>query len=87
MGRNVHSVCHYCSVQLMHLRGKESDNMQKFQNDHSEHEKHTQIISDYVEEPPDHYTDMFEKYNEVETPEERKARLSDMWPEVKKDKK
>lgn len=67
MGRNIHSICHFCNVQLMHLRGKESDNMMRFQSDHEEHEKHTQIVCDYVEEPPDHYTDVFDDYNTQQT--------------------
>ena len=47
----------------MHLRGQESDNMQAFQRAHSEHEKMTEIFSDYVKEAPEDYEDLFELYN------------------------
>lgn len=63
MGRNFYSVCHQCKVSLMHLRGKEGDNMQFFAKVHSDHEKHTEIYNDYVSEPPDDYKDVFDSYN------------------------
>lgn len=63
MGRNFISVCHYCKVQLMHLRSKEGDCMQKFANDHHTHEKSTEVYNDYVSEPPEEYTDVFDKYH------------------------
>jgi hypothetical protein len=58
MGRNIWSVCHECKVKLFHFRGQESDYMQRFQSVHSEHEKMTEIYNDYVEEPPESYTDL-----------------------------
>lgn len=63
MGRNIYSVCHECEVSLMHLRGKENVNMQRFQNDHSDHEGMTEIISDYKFEPSEDYKDVFDEYN------------------------
>jgi hypothetical protein len=50
-------------VQLMHFRSKEGDYMQKFANDHSDHELATAVLNDYVEEPPEDFTDVFEKYH------------------------
>lgn len=61
MGRNFISACHTCGVQLMHLRGKEGDHMQKFENDHPKH--NTEIFNDYQNEPPEEYRDVFDIYN------------------------
>lgn len=61
MGRNFHSVCHDCKVQLMHFRGKEGQHMQKFEADHLGH--NTEILNDYIKEPSEDYTDVFDKYN------------------------
>ena len=47
----------------MHLRGYESDHMMQFQHDHSDHEKQTEIMCDYVKEPPEGYADVFDTYN------------------------
>lgn len=58
MGRNILSICDYCEQFIFHLRGKESDLMQKFQNVHSDHEKNTRIVSDYVTEQPEYYKDV-----------------------------
>jgi len=58
MGRNILSICDECEEYIFHLRGKESDLMQKFQNLHADHEKKTRIVSDYVEESPDDYLDV-----------------------------
>jgi len=63
MGRNIHSVCHFCDVKLMHFRGQESDHMMQFQRDHEDHEKMTEIMCDYVKEPPEYYKDVFDEYN------------------------
>lgn len=63
MGRNIFSVCHKCEVQLMHFRGKEGDFMQRFQNDHADHEGMTEILSDYKFEPPNDYKDVFDDYH------------------------
>jgi hypothetical protein len=63
MGRNIFSVCHECQVQLMHLRGKQNINMMRFQVDHKDHEKMTEILCDYAQEPPADYEDVFDKYN------------------------
>lgn len=62
MGRNILSICDYCGMYIFHLRGKESDYMQSFQNNHSEHEKYTRIVSDYVEEQPEEYNDVTSFY-------------------------
>lgn len=62
MGRNIISICDLCEVYLFHYRGKESDYMQKFQNDHSDHERYTRIVSDYVTEQPDHYKSVTDEY-------------------------
>ena len=58
MGRNILSICDKCEVYIFHLRGKENELMQAFQNVHAEHEKSTRIVSDYVEEQPDKYLDV-----------------------------
>lgn len=63
MGRNLVSVCDECEVQLMYLRGKESPNIMRFYRDHQQHEKSVRTISDYVEEPPEKYRDVFDDYN------------------------
>jgi hypothetical protein len=63
MGRNFVSVCHYCGEQLMHLRGKEGDLMQRFANDHYEHKENTEVLDDYVKEPPESYEDVWDKYH------------------------
>lgn len=63
MGRNFVSVCDFCKTQLFHLRGEESDNMQRFADDHYAHKEHTRVLDDYVEEPPEDYTDAFDDYN------------------------
>lgn len=63
MGRNILSICDECKVSIFHLRGKESDFMQQFQEDHIKHEKKTRIVSDYVEEEPEGYKDVTESYN------------------------
>lgn len=47
----------------MHFRGKEGDYMQKFANDHNGHEPSTEIYNDYVSEPPESYTDVFDNYH------------------------
>lgn len=58
MGRNILSICDECGVYIFHLRGKEGDLMQKFQNIHEKHEDRTFIVSDYVEEAPEDYKDV-----------------------------
>lgn len=58
MGRNILSICDYCKVYVFHLRGKEGDKMQAFQNTHAVHEEYTRIVSDYVEEQPFNYLDV-----------------------------
>lgn len=58
MGRNILSICDECEVYIFHLRGKEGDYMQRFQDIHIDHEKKTRIVSDYVEEQPDDYLDV-----------------------------
>lgn len=63
MGRNIHSVCHLCEVQLMHLRGKEGSTLHRFLGDHSDHEKMTELYNDYVQEPPEKYKDVFDFYH------------------------
>jgi hypothetical protein len=63
VGRNFFSVCNKCKVQLMHLRGKEGDNMQRFANDHATHKEYTEVYDDYVNEPPEEYKDTFDEYN------------------------
>lgn len=70
MGRNILSICDYCEVYIFHLRGHESDYMQKFQKDHEVHEKDTRIVSDYVTEQPDHYEDVTESYAKEESKDE-----------------
>lgn len=65
MGRNFHSVCHQCKVTLMHFRRKEGDLMQQFAYDHKYHENQTAIYNDYIEEPPEDYTDVFDTYHGV----------------------
>lgn len=62
MGRNFFSVCHQCGVSLMHFRGQEGKWMQKFANNHKKHEESTAIYNNYVEEPPEHYADVFVAY-------------------------
>lgn len=62
MGRNILSICDSCEVYMSHLRGKESDYMQQFQNKHIDHEKNTRIVSDYVEYAPDDYLDVTDSY-------------------------
>lgn len=61
MGRNILSICDNCEEYIFHLRGKEGDYMQKFQNIHLEHEHDTRIVSDYVTEQPDSYADVTEE--------------------------
>lgn len=63
MGRNFHSACHTCEVTLMHLRGKESDHMQRFANDHPEKHHVTKIYNDYQYEPPLEYKDVYDEYH------------------------
>lgn len=63
MGRNFFSVCNLCKVQLMHFRGREGDNMQKFANDHMGHGYRVEVLDDYVDEPPEGYKDVFDDYN------------------------
>ena len=67
MGRNILSICDDCEVYIFHLRGKESDYMQRFQQDHVDHEKATRIVSDYVSEQPDDYIDVTEDYETMTT--------------------
>lgn len=74
MGRNILSICDECEVYIFHLRGKESDLMQKFQNKHSDHEKSTRIVSDYVEEQPEHYEDVTDELT-TSTPLPEQERL------------
>jgi hypothetical protein len=73
MGRNFYSVCHECKVKLFHFRGKEGDYMQPFQSVHGDHEKMTEIYNDYVEEPPESYTDLD---NPTPEPDVVRAKLS-----------
>lgn len=67
MGRNFHAVCHECEVQLMMLRGKEAE-LHQFMNEHSDHEKMTEVYNDYVEEPPEKYEDIFDDIAHLATP-------------------
>jgi len=62
MGRNILSICDECEVYIFHLRGKEGDFMQNFQNAHSKHESKTRIVSDYVTEQPDDYLDVTDDF-------------------------
>jgi hypothetical protein len=62
MGRNILSICDKCEVYVFHLRGKESDYMQRFQNDHSDHENMTRIVSDYIDYQPEHYEEVSDSY-------------------------
>ena len=71
MGRNILSICDECEVYIFHLRGKEGDLMQKFQNEHSDHEKSTRIVSDYVDEQPEHYKDVTDDLTSTPLPEKR----------------
>ena len=64
MGRNILSICDQCEVYVFHLRGKENEKIQSFQNAHVEHEKRTRIVSDYVEEQPENYKDTTDYYND-----------------------
>ena len=66
MGRNILSICDQCNEYIFHLRGKEGDLMQKFQNLHQKHERYTRIVSDYVQEQPDNYLDVTDNLTQQE---------------------
>jgi hypothetical protein len=55
------------------LEAQEGDYMQRFQGVHSDHEKMTEIYNDYVEEPPESYTELD---NPTPEPEIVRAMLS-----------
>jgi hypothetical protein len=65
MGRNFHSLCHACEVQLMHLRGQEGKTLHRFADDHYAHKHMTSVIDDYVQAPPESYKDVYDEYHKL----------------------
>jgi hypothetical protein len=47
----------------MHLRGKEGETLHWFADDHYSHRRKTEVLDDYVKEPPSDYIDVYGMYH------------------------